>query len=76
LQCEQDDINNSDLASAVIKRAQVIAFLKFHLTPWQTVAECVVFAREMANDRADAINPKTLEFLATRVSQAHKLKVS
>ena len=41
----------------------------------QTVAECVVFARELANDRADAVNPKTLEAVAKSVAATHKLKV-
>lgn len=40
----------------------------------QAVAECTVFAREMANDRADSINPKTMEALAKNVATAHKLK--
>jgi leucyl aminopeptidase len=33
-------------------------------------------ARELANDRADQINPKTLEALAKSISGAHKLKMN
>jgi len=42
----------------------------------QMISECTVMARELANDRADQINPKTLEALAKTISNTHKLKMT
>jgi len=41
----------------------------------QTVAECVVMAREMANDRADVVTPEYLEKVAKLVATAQGLSI-
>jgi len=61
--CKEDEPLTEAQASAILYTAQ-------------TVAECTVFAREMANDRADVITPQSMEELARVVASTHQLKLT
>ncbi len=41
----------------------------------KAVAEAVLYARELANDRADYVTPALMEEQASRVAREHGLKV-
>ena len=38
-----------------------------------TIAECTLFSRDLANDRADTITPSAIEALAQKLATAHQL---